>query len=62
MRAVWKWVGLAGLLGVAAGGAAIARNERQRRDYSVDEIRERLHARHAEATSRQQDPGSRGQP
>jgi len=55
MRAVWKWVGLAGVLGVAAGGAAIARNERQRRDYSADEIRERLHARHAEAVTRDPD-------
>ena len=52
MRAIWKWLGIAGLAGVAAGGAAIARNERRRRHYSVDEIRERLHARHAEATSR----------
>jgi hypothetical protein len=52
MRSVWKWLGVAGLLGVAAGGAAIARNERQRRHYSVDEIRQRLHARHAESLTR----------
>ena len=53
MRSWWKWLGVAGVLGVAAGGAAIARNERQRRDYSVDEIRERLRARHAEAVARE---------
>ena len=54
MRAWWKWLGVAGILGVAASGAAIARNERQRRDYSVDEIRDRLRARHAEAVAREQ--------
>ena len=25
MRSIWKWLGIAGVLGVAAGGAAIAR-------------------------------------
>jgi hypothetical protein len=34
---------------VAATGAAIARQERQRRTYSPDEIRSRLHERLAEA-------------
>lgn len=52
MRSVWRLLGLAGLVGVAAGGVAIARNERRRRDYSVSEIRERLHARHAESLAR----------
>lgn len=41
----WKTVGLAGLVGVAATGAVIARQERRRRAYTPDEIRERLHAR-----------------
>lgn len=45
----WKWLGLAGVVGVAATGAAIARQERQRQSYTSDEIRERLHARLAEA-------------
>lgn len=46
----WKIVGLAGVLaGVAATGAALARNERQRRAYTPDEVRERLHARYREA-------------
>ena len=46
---LWKLLGLAGLLGVAATGVAVARAERRRRAYTPDEIRERLHARYAEA-------------
>ncbi|GLY06069.1 hypothetical protein Acsp01_64480 [Actinoplanes sp. NBRC 101535] len=42
-------MGLAGLAGVAATGAIIARQERQRRAYTPDEIRSRLHERVAEA-------------
>jgi hypothetical protein len=49
VRAWWKWLGLAGVVGVAATGAAVARQERERRAYSPDEIRDRLHQRHAEA-------------
>lgn len=45
----WKVVGLAGLVGVAATGVAIARGERKRRAYTPDEVRARLHARAAEA-------------
>ncbi len=45
----WKLLGLAGLAGVAATGAVLVRNERQRRAYTPDDVRERLHARHAEA-------------
>jgi hypothetical protein len=44
---LWKLLGLAGLAGVAAGGAVLARNERQRRAYSPDDVRARLHERHA---------------
>jgi hypothetical protein len=43
----WKLLGLAGLAGVAATGAVIARNERQRRAYTPDDVRSRLHERHA---------------
>jgi hypothetical protein len=43
---LWKLLGLAGLAGVAAGGAVLARNERQRRAYSPDDVRARLHERH----------------
>ncbi|WP_305786914.1 hypothetical protein [Symbioplanes lichenis] len=45
----WKIAGLAGLAGVAATGAVLARQERKRRAYTPEEIRERLHARVAEA-------------
>ena len=44
-------MGLAGLAGVAATGVVLARAERRRRAYTPDEIRERLHARVAEAES-----------
>jgi hypothetical protein len=44
---VLKLLGLAGLAGVAAGGAVLARNERQRRACSPDDVRARLHERHA---------------
>jgi hypothetical protein len=44
MRA-WKWLGLAGLAGVAATGAVVARKERQRRAYTPDEVRDRLRRR-----------------
>jgi hypothetical protein len=46
---VWKWLGLAGLAGVAATGVVIARNERERRAYTPDEVRARLHQRLEEA-------------
>jgi hypothetical protein len=45
----WKVAGLAGLAGVAATGVVLARAERKRRAYTPQEIRERLHARVAEA-------------
>ena len=45
----WKVAGLAGLAGVAATGIVLARSERQRRAYTPEQIRERLHARVAEA-------------
>jgi len=46
----WKVLGLAGFVGVAATGVVIARAERQRRAYTPEEIRNRLHARLAEAS------------
>jgi hypothetical protein len=46
----WKVAGLAGLAGVAATGVVLVRAERRRRAYTPDEIRERLHARVAEAS------------
>jgi hypothetical protein len=44
---LWKLLGLAGLAGVAATGAVLARNERQRRAYSADDVRARLRERHS---------------
>lgn len=46
---MWKVLGIAGLVGVAASGAVLARSERRRRAYGPEEIRARLHARLAEA-------------
>jgi hypothetical protein len=47
-RIPWKLVGLAGLAGVVATGAVVARKRRAQRDYTPDELRERLHRRLAE--------------
>jgi hypothetical protein len=49
MRNIWKWVGLAGLVGVAAGGVLVARDQRRRNSYTSEEIRARLHQRLAES-------------
>jgi hypothetical protein len=48
---VWKWLGLAGLAGVAATGVVVARQERQRRAYTPEEVRDRLRQRLADAES-----------
>ena len=45
-----KVLGVAGLVGVAATGVAVARSERKRRSYTPEDIRARLHARHEEAS------------
>jgi hypothetical protein len=49
MRGMWKWIGLAGVAGVVAGGALVARDQRKRRAYTADEVRARLHQRLAES-------------
>ena len=54
-HAWWKWLGLAGVVGVAVSGAAVARQERERRAYTPDEVRDRLHARHAAAEPERSD-------
>ena len=46
---LWKALGLAGLAGVAASGAIIARDQRRRAHLGPDEVRARLHERLAEA-------------
>jgi hypothetical protein len=48
MRSIWKWIGLAGVAGVVAGGALVVRDQRKRRAYGADEIRARLHQKLAE--------------
>ncbi|MCV7285922.1 MULTISPECIES: hypothetical protein [Mycolicibacterium] len=55
MRSIWKWIGLAGVAGVVAGGVMVARDQRRRNAYTPQDIRERLHQRLAEAES---SPGS----
>lgn len=49
MRSIWKWVGLAGVAGVVAGGVLVVRDQRIRRSYTPEDIRARLHQRLAEA-------------
>jgi hypothetical protein len=49
MRGMWKWVGLAGVAGVVAGGALVARDQRKRKSYTPDDIRAKLHQRLAES-------------
>jgi hypothetical protein len=47
---IWKALGLAGLAGVAATGAIIARDQRKRTQLAPADIRARLQGRLAEAT------------
>lgn len=42
---LWKALGVAGLAGVAATGAIIAHDRRQRTQLTTEQIRERLHRR-----------------
>ena len=48
----WKVLGVAGVVGVAATGAVVARDQRRRRSYTPEEIRARLQERLDEATTR----------
>lgn len=41
----WKWIGLAGVTGVAAAGAVTARKRRTWRHADPNELRTRLHDR-----------------
>jgi hypothetical protein len=54
---VWKWIGLAGVVGVAAlgvaGGArAVQRRRREFVDADLEEVTRRLHDRHRDAVAR----------
>ena len=57
---LWKWLGVAGLAGVAATGAVIARDQRQRAHLTPDDVRTRLHERLESSTekSAEPDPGA----
>jgi len=46
---LWKVLGLAGVAGVAATGAIIARDQRQRAQLTPEEVRDRLRERVAES-------------
>ncbi|MFW0787282.1 hypothetical protein AAFP35_22525 [Gordonia sp. CPCC 206044] len=52
MHSAWKWLGLAGAVGVAAGGVLVVRDQRQRNAYTPEDVRERLLQRYAEARDR----------
>lgn len=49
---VWKLLGLAGLVGVAATGVVVARDQRQRTQMTPDEVRDRLRRRFEETEGR----------
>jgi hypothetical protein len=42
---LWKWLGLAGLAGVAATGVIIARDQRQRAQLTPEQVRDKLRER-----------------
>lgn len=55
---LWKWVGLAGIVGVAAvgtvaGAATVKRKRREFVEANSDELRDRLHERLRDAEARQ---------
>jgi hypothetical protein len=50
---LWKVLGVAGLAGVAATGAIIARDQRQRAELTPEQVRDRLHARFTESEGRE---------
>ena len=52
----WKVLGVASVVGVVATGALVARDERQRRAYTPDEIRDRLRERLEESPRADADP------
>jgi hypothetical protein len=46
---LWKWLGVAGVTGVAATGVVIVRDRRKRAQLSPDEVRDRLRQRFEES-------------
>ena len=55
---LWKWLGLAGLAGVAATGVVIARDQRHRARLTPDDVRRRLHERLELGDGQHDDTGS----
>ena len=53
-----KVLGLAAFAGVAATGAVIVRDQRRRRAYTPDQVRDRLHTRLAQTTEKPSPKGS----
>jgi cytochrome c-type biogenesis protein CcmE len=53
----WKVLGVASVVGVVATGALVARDERQRRAYTPDEVRDRLRERMESADAADDDGG-----
>lgn len=49
---LWKWLGLAGIAGVAATGVIIARDQRRRAQMSPEQVRARLHERYDQVRAR----------
>ncbi|NHA66519.1 hypothetical protein [Phycicoccus flavus] len=48
---MWKLLGIASAAGVVATGVLVTRDERSRRAYSPDEVRDRLRERAARTSS-----------
>jgi hypothetical protein len=57
---LWKALGVAGLAGVAATGAIIARNQRGRAQLTPEQVRARLHERvdQLEQAAQEAEPGA----
>ena len=59
---IGRLIALAGLAGVAATGVVLARDERERRAYTPDDVRARLHARAEAAATAEQFAAEHDQP
>jgi hypothetical protein len=57
-----KVLGVAAFAGVAATGAVIIRDQRRRRAYTPDQVRDRLHARLAQGVEGNQPAQAAGPP
>jgi len=55
-----KVLGVAAFAGVAATGAVIIRDQRRRRAYTPDQVRDRLHARLAQSADGAGNPQASG--